>query len=156
MWSSDLEIFLRGKGLWKFVDDERASATLYAVSFLKRDILLAYITMSITPSCKATVMTCRGPHEVWQRLKKIFQTVSEASIDAKLTRLHEIKMAEKDCVIEYSNKIQNLLNELQAAGHSVSELVMKLALLRGLRNEISVTAYVIRSSGLNIILQYHT
>ena len=148
MWSNDLEIYLRGKGLWTYVGSETSSDVRDSESPQKRDVALAYIMMSITPSCKAAVMMCREPREVWRKLKKLYQSVSEASIDANRTRLHELKMREKDSIIEYSNKIQNLVNELQAAGHSISELEMKRALLKGLRSEFVVTAEVIRSSGV--------
>lgn len=118
MWSNDLEIFPRGNGLWGYVDGEVAGETTSDDSSAqKRDMDLAYNMMSITPACKASLMTCRDPDELWNKLKRLFLSVSEASIDAKLKRLQNIKMTAKGSVTEYSNEFQSLANELKAAGH---------------------------------------
>lgn len=48
--------------------------------------------------------------------------------------------------MKYSNRIENLTNELAAIGNDVTELEKKRALLRRLRAEFSVTSQFIRSS----------
>lgn len=145
VWSNEMEILLRGKGLWRYVSDE--NAPMETMSSNKKDLALAYLMMSIDASCKGTVMTLRDPFEVWQKLKKSYQAVSEAAIDGKLTKLQQIRMGVNEAVIKYSNRIENLVNELEAAGHCVSSLEKKRALLRGLRSEFLVVAQVIRTTG---------
>lgn len=149
IWSNEIEILLRGKGLWEFVSTESNQEVdeEQAGSSRKRDLALAYLLMSIDASCKATVMTMRDPRLIWGKLKKSYQAVSEAAIDAKLTKLQGVRMTQNEPVIQYSNKIENLVNELAAAGHIVTNLEKKRALLRGLREEFSVMCQVIRSTG---------
>lgn len=58
-------------------------------------------------------------------------------------------MGSEKSVTEYSNRIQDLMNKLQAAGHIAAELETKRALLRRLRAELTTRAEVIHSSGLD-------
>lgn len=37
-------------------------------------------------------MTMRDPELMWNKLKELYSAVSEAAIDAKLTRQHQIQM----------------------------------------------------------------
>lgn len=66
---------------------------------------------------------------------------------AKLTKLQSLDMMNNDPVIQYSNTIENLLNQLSAAGHIFPNLEKKRAILRGLRDEFSVMSQVIRIAG---------
>lgn len=110
---------------------------------------LVYIMMSYALSCKAAEMTCRDPCELWNKLKKLFLSVSEASIDAKLTRLQNIKMTAKDSVLEYPNRSEGLVTELQKAQNQILELKMKCALFCGIRRELAITVEVIRLSKMD-------
>ena len=47
-------------------------------------------------------------------------------------------------VVEYSNRLEMLVNELVSTGHKVSEDEKERALRRGLRNEFEITTQVIR------------
>ena len=146
-WSNDVEILLRGKGLWPYVmntvqvptDEKQLTAFRQ-----KQDQALAYIFSVIDASCKYSVMTLRDPAEVWNTLKSTFQKVSEASVDAKLTRLQNLQMNADEKVVEYANRLDMLVNELASTGHKVSEDEKKRSLLRGLRNEFEITTQVIR------------
>ena len=81
---------------------------------------------------------------VWNTLKSTFQKVSEASVDAKLTKLQNLQMNADEKVVEYGNRLDMLVNELASTGHKVSEDKKKRALLRGLRNEFEIMTQVIR------------
>lgn len=147
--SNDMEILLRGKGVWGFVDptDSSSERTVQAGSQRKKDLALAYKIMSIDASCKAFVMTLRDPRTVWKRLKMAYQAVSEASNDAKLTKLQSLRMGPQEPIMKFTNMIDGLVNELSASGHPVTKLEKKRALFRGLRDVFSIVAQVIRSTG---------
>lgn len=56
-------------------------------------------------------------------------------------------MESLEYVIEYWNRIETLVNQLPAIGHSVSEIEKNQALLRSLSDSFSVAAQAIRSTG---------
>lgn len=59
--------------------------------------------------------------------------MSEDSIEAKFTKLQNIKMTYADSIIE------NLVNTLKAAGYTVSELEQKRTILLGLSSSFVIT-----------------
>lgn len=65
----------------------------------------------------------------------------------ELTRLHEIRMAEKDSVVAYPSKIQILVYGVQASSQSSSELHETIKDQR-ICNGVSITAEVTRPIGL--------
>lgn len=141
-WSNDLEVILRGRGLWKYVEDQDGIDE-GEYSEQKKDLALAYILTSVSNSCKPAVRKVRCPTEAWNKLRTMFQAVSEASIDAKLTKLQNIQMAKGEKVIEYSNRVEELVSELESAGHHTSGVEKKRALLRGLPSTFDITAETI-------------
>lgn len=88
----------------------------------------------------------RDPREIWLKMNKSYQAVSGAAIDAKLTELQSVQMMPNEPVIQYSNNIDNFVNELAATGHTVTNLEKKRVLLRGLRDEFLVMWNVFRST----------
>lgn len=81
MWSNIIHINLRGRGLCSFVEENApmmdSSEAEDHGAMQKRDMALPYFMMSITTSFKAAVTACRGPRKVGQKLKKLYQPVSE-------------------------------------------------------------------------------
>lgn len=168
-WSNDIEVVLRGKGLWKYVKpdvDCRAAPvravgqesettsdaereTQNEVDEQKQDMALAYLLTSIDSTCKAMVRKMRCPREVWNTLREMFQSVSEAALDSKLSQLQSISLKRGEKIVEYSNKILGLVGELESAGYTVSKVEQKHALLRGLPKEFDVTAEAIMISEQN-------
>ena len=114
VWSNDIEVFLRGKGLWSHaVGTARSPTDPTQVEKYERgkDMCLAYLLMTIEQSCKFAVIGLRDPKEVWDNLKETYQKVSESLIDSKLTQLQEISMETSESVVQYSNRIERLSNE---------------------------------------------
>lgn len=85
----------------------------------------------------------RDPATVWIKLKELYHAVSEASIDAKLSRLQQIKIGNGESIIKYTN-----WSGKQAAfgGHHVRELEKKRALLRRLNDNLKIITQIIRTS----------
>lgn len=103
--------------------------------------------MSIDANCKSTVITLRKPEEVWKTLKETFRAVSEAAVDAKVSQLQKLWMIESGPVIQYYNRIHNLVNELSEVGQKVTTLEKEQGILRGLQSKFYVTAPVIKTTG---------
>lgn len=75
-------------------------------------------------------MTVQDPKHVWKYLKELYLIGLEAAIDAKLSRLQQIRISLNKLIIKYTNRIDALVNEVKSAGHHDSAQDMKRALLR--------------------------
>lgn len=82
----------------------------------KRDLALAYIIASLDATCKASDRQLRCPDEAWRTLKEMFQAVSEASVDSKLFQLQAVTLCKGSKIIEFSNRVLELVNELNVRG----------------------------------------
>lgn len=72
-------------------------------------------------------------------LRETFQTVSESAINAKLFRLQALILKHGEHILEYSNRLVDLIGKLEGAGHSVTMVEQKRTLLRGLLKEYEAT-----------------
>lgn len=146
-WCHKMEFVLRSKGLWDIVNGTETAPTTTAElpSFRRRrDTALSHIIITIDDSCSAAVITLRDPKEVWNTLKEMYKAVSEARVDAYLAHFQLMKMDPSETVMSYANRLTNMVNKLAAVGHSIPESDKKRVLLRGLREEYSVTVGVVR------------
>lgn len=151
VWSNDMEIMLRDKGLWgcvsvtsKIGTDETAERTAEWTD----DLTFVYFMMYINPSCKSLVITTRNPRKMWEKLRKRYQAVSEASIDVKLTSLQVKIMNQAENAIQFTNRIEILVNELAFAVPVISALEKKRTLLKGVRKDFMVPVQVMASTCL--------
>lgn len=67
----------------------------------KGDLVLAYLLTSIDPTFKVAVRKERFPSRVWNLLRTMFRAVLEASIDAKMSRLHSVKLDKSEKIVGY-------------------------------------------------------
>lgn len=163
MWSRKMEIVLRGKGLWDIVSGneeeplvdgaESGQATTVPNALLKfrrrQDVALTNLLLTVDDSCSASVISMRDPKEVWDTLKSMFHTISEASIDAYLLQYQSIKMRPGEKVMQYVNRMTVIENKLATIGHAITSVEKKRALLRGLSEDFAITVEVIRATGKN-------
>lgn len=91
-------------------------------------------------------MRLRSPRDVWKKLKETFQSLDTAAVDAKLTRLRNIQMSNKETVVEYVNPLESLVHELFEAGHTISDLKKRRTLLCDIHNDFAVVEKVIQMS----------
>lgn len=73
----------------------------------------------------------------------MFPVVSEASIDAKLSKIQNVKLEKGEEIVGYSKRIMELVNELVSACHSVSDLERKRSLLQVRNREFDATVEAI-------------
>lgn len=87
--------------------------------------------------------TARCPAKTWQLLETTFPAVSEAAIDANVSQLQVNWLREGEEVVTYFNQIAEIVNEVENAGHSISGIEKKRALLRDRSNAFDVTVEAI-------------
>ena len=155
IWSRKIELLLRGKGLWAIVEGSEDAPTGTGVDGAitekdqchyqrRKDVALSDILLTIEDRCTHAVLKMEEPHEVWMKLKEMYQAVSSSCIEANLERLHSLQMKSKEKVMTYVNRLMSIENSLAAVGHALTEKDRIRALLKGLRSEFDVTAKVIR------------
>ena len=150
LWSRKIELVLRSKGLWGIVSgDERKPSedkTEELAKFNRRkDLALSHLLLTIDNACSAAVIDFKEPKKVWEELKEIYQAVSVASVDSYLVTYQAIQMQRNEKVMEYVNRLIEVENRLAAIGKPVEKEEKKRALLRGLTDDFSVPAQVIRA-----------
>lgn len=142
-----MKIVLRGKGLWRFV--ERVGEKMTKEEAQKKDLTLAYIFASASGSCKPAVIMIRCPEGTWHKLRSMFLAVLKAAVDAKITRLQNIQLEKREKILNYSNRVIELIIELDVAGHNVNRFEQKRALLCSLPSAYEVTAEHILESNFS-------
>ena len=149
MWSHKVELILRGKGLWDIVSGKETAPsddTERTNYERRRDVALTNIILTIDDSCIAAVITLRDPKEVWDTLKKMYKTVSEARIDAYIVQFQQLKMKPTEKVMEYINRLSVIENKLAGVGHTIPSSDKRRTLLRGLRKEFPITAGIVKAT----------
>lgn len=84
-----------------------------------------YLLKSIAETCKAAVQRMKCPNQVWNTLKTTFKAVSEAAIDAELTHQQTLSLEKGEKVVGYNNQLKGMVNELDSAGHALSDIHQK-------------------------------
>lgn len=81
----------------------------------------------------------RCPAKTWETLQGMFRAAIKAVVNAKLTRSHSIHLQKSEKIFKFSTKIAVVINKLDSAGHTISRIKRKRALLRDLPNKYDVT-----------------
>lgn len=71
---------------------------------------LAYILNSINNNCKGAVDQIKFPAEVLTKLETMLQAVPEPAIDKKLLTLQYISLRKGGTIIEYTNRMLELVS----------------------------------------------
>lgn len=69
----------------------------------------------------------------------MFQTASGAAMNTKLKTLQNIRLGAGESIIEYWNRILQLITELEWTGHATSRIEQKRALIPGLPTDFDAT-----------------
>lgn len=107
-WSYNMEVILRGRGLWKYVltpkpeqdDEDGEQVAQMEQEAMRVDLSLAYILTSVDNSCKPLFRQVWGPNRARSVLCDTLHTVSEAAIDVKLTNLQALTLKRGEYIVE--------------------------------------------------------
>lgn len=81
----------------------------------------------------------------------MYKSTSEANVDAYLSKYQSINTETSETVMSYASKLRELENKLAEIGSPVTDKEKRRALLRGLREELNVTAEVIRATDKSLV-----
>ena len=144
LWSHELEFVLRAKELWQIVTGEEqipSDTTDRAKFERKSDLALTNIILSIEDSVSAAVITIRDPKKMWDILKEMNATVSEARIDVSMQQFQNAQMLQEETISLFVNRLQDLENKLASIGHVMPDMEKRRALLRGLSRNFDICWY---------------
>ena len=83
---------------------------------------MAYLERSISDEVLNKFMHCETAFELWNALSKKYAMVDEEQVIQLKSQLSSINLLQFDSVSAYINALNEKIHELQAAGHSYSEL----------------------------------
>lgn len=143
-WSYEMEVLLRGKGIWPYVDRSGSAVTEKddETATQKADLALFYILMYDDRSQRAPVLSLCSPCDVRKKLKDTCHSVATAVMDVTLTSLHNIQMSNEETDVEYVNGLKSLVIKLSDAGHTISDLEKGHIVLRCIHKDFVVTKVV--------------
>jgi len=131
VWATRVELVLEAKGLWRYVDGSAVTENedREKVHREKRQCL-AEMILNIDSKFVAAVMNIKDPKDVWDRLKAIHKSRSNASQLTLRRRVLNLRMDENQTVRAYVNSIYEIKNELALTGHELSDDDKKFAFWR--------------------------
>ena len=147
VWSTQMQLVLESKGLWKFVDGTASgrAATDANKDYRERRQCLAEIILNIDTKFVSSVMSKKEPKDVWDTLKAMHKSKSAANQFTLRRRILNLRMGEDQSVRSYVNKIYEIENELALTGYELSADDKKFALLEGLHEGYSVVRIILQN-----------
>ena len=125
-WSCDMEWLLVTKGLWEAISDpENADAAIGRKA-------LATIGLHVAKHHKASLLACNSAKEAWDMLKAAYQAKSNARKLQLRRELNALKMQTDEPLSKYMARGRAIMDQLLAAGHTITEEELVWSLLAGL------------------------
>ena len=107
----NMEFILRAKGVWRIVaENERPPSDAAHLERYerRRDLALTNIVLTIDDPISASVITLRDPNKVWETLRILFSTVSEARVDSYMSQYQNAHMEEGEKVLQFTNRLNDV------------------------------------------------
>jgi len=146
VWSTQIQLVLESKGLWKYVDGTVLSSagTDAEKEHRERRQCLAEMILNIDTKFVASVMTKREPKDVWDTLKAMHKSKSAANQLTLRRRVLHFRMERDQSVRSYVNSIYEIENELALTGYELSDEDKKFALLEGLHDGYNIMRTILQ------------
>lgn len=147
VWSTQVQLVLEAKDLWKYVEDSYTPATSEAGKAKQRQErrqCLAEIVLNIDTKYVAAVMRKNSPKDAWNTLQEMHKSKCKASQLTLRKRLFGLEMDEDQTIRGFVESIHEIENELHMGGYEVSDSDKKLALLGGLLDEYEMVKTVLQ------------
>lgn len=147
VWSTQMQLVLESKGLWKFVDGTARgrAATDTDKDYREKRQCLAEMILNIDTKFVSSVMSKREPKDVWDALKAMHKSKSAANQFTLRRRVLNLRMGQDQSVRSYVNSIYEIENELALTGYELSADDKKFALLEGLDEGYSVVKTILQN-----------
>ncbi|XP_044473243.1 uncharacterized protein LOC123201750 [Mangifera indica] len=134
IWAVKMKAFLRGLGLWQYVEEEKQPFPLgpnptlnqiimHEEEMTKSPITLSMIHQAVTDAVFTKIVSCETAKEAWDRLKEdsLGNERSRQMNVLNLRREFEVlKMKEAETVKEYADRVLKVVNQIRLMGETLS------------------------------------
>ncbi|XP_031286824.1 uncharacterized protein LOC116145506 [Pistacia vera] len=135
IWSIKMKAYLRGQGLWQYVEEEKQlpqlgpNPTLNQIRMHEEEAskaprALSHIHSAVTYLVFTRIMACETAKESWDKLKEEFMG-SDTTRNMQVLNLRRefetLRMQEVEKVKEYVDRLMNIVNKIRLLGVEMSD-----------------------------------
>jgi hypothetical protein len=147
IWSFRIEMMLKHKELWTVVITEQAPEGAGAAAFkVKDEKALALIGLNVMDHHVATLRTCKTSFEAWKKFEGIYKARSVARRLQLRQTLSNLRKMSGEALSKYFARAQGIMADLTAAGDTITETEVVMAVLNGLPEEYKMLVTILESS----------
>lgn len=123
LWSKNMQLLLRDKGLWGVLSDDEIEPPCetqkkdYRAFVHWRDVALTDILLSTENSCNHSVINLDDLKSVWDKLHEMCKNASGSCIHTCLLRMQNLNMENNEKVMSHVNGLASLQNNCVAISH---------------------------------------
>ena len=147
-WSTKMKYLLITKGYWDVVLQTPSTAN----DPTDRKAL-AMIGLCVEDHHLTTIESCNNAKEAWDTLAAVYKAKSTALVLKLKKELNALKKLPDEPVTKYVARARSIRDQLQAAGHKISDDDVVLAVLAGLPSEYDMLVCVLENAATTPTLQ---
>ncbi|XP_031281496.1 uncharacterized protein LOC116140004 [Pistacia vera] len=135
IWAVRMRAYLRGQGLWQYVEEEKQPPQLgpnptlnqmrmYEEEMSKAPRALSHIHSAVTDLVFTRIMACETAKEAWDRLREEFMgsdTTRNMQVMYLRREFEMLRMQELDKVKEYVDRLKSVVNKIRLLGVEMSD-----------------------------------
>ncbi|XP_031278535.1 uncharacterized protein LOC116136986 [Pistacia vera] len=135
LWAVKMKVYMRGLGLWQYVEEEKQPSLLgpnptlnqlrlHEEEVAKASRALSIIHQGVTDAIFTKIVACETTKKAWERLKEdpLGNERSRQMNVLNLRREFEVlKMKEAETIKEYVDRIMKVINQIKLMGETLSD-----------------------------------
>ena len=154
-WKRDIEIRLKGVGLWDVVTQDAPAPPVAAEGQKlpppanhnyeqKSSTVLQYIYSSCEADQQGLIMDFTTAKDCWDFLKSVYENRTLAHIGRLWSELGSLKMHDDEKMVQYIARVKRVVRELKSVGENVPDTRWTNRLIAGLPRRYSILKVILR------------
>ncbi|RVX04494.1 Retrovirus-related Pol polyprotein from transposon RE1 [Vitis vinifera] len=135
VWAVKMKAYLRGLGLWQWVETERQVQPLgnnptlnqiraHEEEEAKAPRALSYIHAAVSEPIFTRIMACETPKEAWDKLKEMYlgsDRTRQMQILNLKRQFEVLRMKDKEFIKEYVDRLMEVVNKIRLLGEDLTD-----------------------------------
>jgi flavodoxin len=142
VWAYKMKLLLTIKDYWKAIEGVEGEE----VSVEEDAKALALVGLCVEDHHLPTIEKCQTAKEAWDALKRVYSARSTALVLQLKKQLNSLRKEAVETVTRYGARARTIRDQLQAAGHTVSDDDVVLSVLAGLPAEYDMLVTVLENA----------